>query len=60
MNPMLIELLVAVVELGAELGPHIAEAIRSEGKLDDAKRAELRQRVMVARAKVAAYQPRDL
>lgn len=51
---------VSLMELAAEIGPHIAAAIRANGELTPEAKASLIARVETARQKVANYTPRDV
>lgn len=55
-----IQMALAVIELAAEVTPHVVAAIKSNGELDEAAKAALIARVDAAKAKVAAYMPRDV
>lgn len=55
-----IQMGLALLELAAEIAPHVMDAIKSNGALDDAAKASLVARYDAARAKVLGYQPRDV
>lgn len=57
MTPEVLRALVALVELAAQVAPHIVDAIKAHGELSDEQKTDLIARVNATRAAVRDYQP---